>query len=103
MNTNWMVFFFYYKLVGDAEYALVSSAAMDIISMKTDQDYYRSAKTFNDAQKNKFGFGFSLLVQSKQSVPTVIEGNPIIEEDHDERDRVFFEDEKTFYETLKSE
>jgi hypothetical protein len=101
MTSNWFIFLSYFKLLpqGDA-YIKVSCGAFDATQIRSDRDYFLVADKFNDDQKKIFGPGFTLICQPNEDVPTVIIGNPALEEDHYERERVFFESESKFYETL---
>ena len=101
MNPKWVVFFCFYKLVTRDDFVLVDCGAFDSTRISSDLDLYDTALKYQNGASSKYGLGITLIVHSGDSIPTTIEGNPLLEEDHSERQRVFFYDKTKFIETLE--
>ena len=100
-NPDWNMFLAFYKPVSSADFLLVNVATFDTSRMRSDEDLYDTCKRYLDSSIQKFGFGVVLIYQDEGPIITKFNGNPELEEDHQESDRFFFSDKKKFFDTLK--
>jgi hypothetical protein len=101
MNPKWFVFFCFYKLVTRHDFVLADCGSFDSTTIRSDSELYDAVLRYHEEKTKKIGLGIVLIVHSGDSIPTVFEGNPLLEEDHFERQRVFFTDRDKFFETLE--
>ena len=101
MNKLWFVFFCYYRIVTRDDFIVVSVTALDSSKIGSDEVLYELALKSHKDNKAKYGLGLTLIIHAGDDIPSSFVGNPLLEEDHEERQRVFFEDKIKFFETLE--
>lgn len=93
----------YFKSCSRYDFMLVSCSNVNKRSLRSDKMLYDETLKYTESLKKSYGYGFTLIIEGGDPIPSYIVGNPQIEIDHDERDRVFFEDENTFYNSLEDQ
>jgi len=88
-------------MVSREDFALVSVSTLDSSLMRSDDDLYDQALNCQKENRVKHGLGLILIVHAGDAIPSSFVGNPLLEEDHEERSRVFFDNKETFFETLE--
>lgn len=88
-------------MVTSEDFILVSTSAFDSSLLRSDDELYNQALICHKENRTRHGLGITLIIHAGDALPSSFSGNPLLEEDHEERGRVFFDDKKTFFETLE--